>query len=1162
RYLQHEHYALWEIIEFGDSYKAPPEETAKDKGLAGRVSSSIKKKGRTVAITAEDMQKRKNDVKARTTLLLALPDEHHRKSKVPTIQGASTASAQVPTVSTDVAAASLSYDIRVQILKESRQREEKELQDPKEDDTSKNHALVADEEEVPTEYALMAKSSSSLDNKVYDDSFCSKSCRKNTENLNTKTSKLNEELSDGEVLEGDIELKDNKIEYLKNELEEVKKEKESIDFKIENFKNASKDLDRLLGSQKLDKDMMGIGFNEYCVIPPPPAQVYSPPKKDLSWMGLSEFVDDTVTNYTRPTTSIDVSKSGIPQDNIDDKGYWDNGCSRHMTRNISYLSEYEPFNEGYVSFGHGRGKITGKGSIKTDFKLVDDKHVLIRTPRQQNMYTIDLKNVVSHKNLTCLIAKALVDERMLWYRRLGHLNFKTINKLVRSNLVKGLHFKSFANDHSCVSCLKEKQHKASFKSNLVNPVSKPLHTLHMYLFRPTSVSSLNQKWYCLVVTDDFSRSDNGGEFRNKEMDELCSRKSIKREFSNARTPQQNGVAERRNRTLIEAVRTMFADAKLPVTFWAEVVNTACYVQNRVLVIKPHNMTPYELFNKRSPTIGFLRPFGKAFRVFNKRTKKIKENLHVDFLENKSIEKGTGPDWLFDIDTLTNFMNYVPVVVTGTSSTNISGTKEDVHQAVKEKESLLRFIVLPNWFHEAQMASSNAAASNDDAIPVNNAPQQEQPEVNGDKDVPESSGNSNLTASTKVSTNDSFELASSSTVETEVPTVSTHVPTDSLFAPLVTSSVPIIISREGSSFPEPLFLGNAMSFENRLDDFFGDTSNAVSLNEVEADLSNMETAIQEEGINYEEVFALVARIEAIRLFLAYASYMGFVVYQMNVKSAFQYRTIDEEVYVMQPLGFQDHKLPWIGRILGEQRTLQMGRELLYGCGRVVTQGTLQMGKTGIEWRNYLDDQFMDDLEFHPIILIDMPMLTLKPIKESKVSTIPQPQSNMQTVNLLRTESQTKVGGTFVCVCGAIFMVMFRGSVIFGYSENDLSLHNEISAMGQLEPAGWELHVHGSLSSYSGNIACALNYRLLTWLNKILGRALVALYNPLEPAASAFLFRLFLGSPIYMGRRIVDHIGALSGHLGNLSRKATGRSPFSVIRATIDKSHSLSDSNLIT
>nr|GFC78161.1 putative ribonuclease H-like domain-containing protein [Tanacetum cinerariifolium] len=188
-----------------------------------------------------------------------------------------------------------------------------------------------------------------------------------------------------------------------------------------------------------------------------------------------------------------------------------------------------------------------------------------------------------------------------------------MNRLVRHNLVRGLPTKCFENDHTCTACLKGKQHKASCKSKLVNSVTKSLHTLHMDLFGPTSISSISHKWYCLVVTGDFSRftwtfflktkdetsgilrkfiteienlkdlkvkiirCDNGGEFRNQEMNDFCSRKGIKREFSNARTPQQNGVAKRRNRTLIEVARTMLADAKLPVTFWAEAVNTACYV---------------------------------------------------------------------------------------------------------------------------------------------------------------------------------------------------------------------------------------------------------------------------------------------------------------------------------------------------------------------------------------------------------------------------------------------------------------------------------------------------------------------------------------------------------------------------------------------------------
>ncbi|GKD33943.1 hypothetical protein Tco_1249452 [Tanacetum coccineum] len=109
-------------------------------------------------------------------------------------------------------------------------------------------------------------------------------------------------------MERDLEIKDNKIESLKNELEELKKEKESIDQKLAGFGNASKDLNDLLKSEKSAKDKTGVGFNEYTIVPPPPTQVYSPPQRDLSWTGLPEFVDDTITDYTRPTSSVDVSK--------------------------------------------------------------------------------------------------------------------------------------------------------------------------------------------------------------------------------------------------------------------------------------------------------------------------------------------------------------------------------------------------------------------------------------------------------------------------------------------------------------------------------------------------------------------------------------------------------------------------------------------------------------------------------------------------------------------------------------------------------------------------------------------------------------------------------------------------------------------------------------
>ncbi|GKD76965.1 putative ribonuclease H-like domain-containing protein, partial [Tanacetum coccineum] len=340
------------------------------------------------------------------------------------------------------------------------------------------------------------------------------------------------------------------------------------------------------------------------------------------------------------------------------------GRSKHMTGNKSYLLDYEEIDGGFVAFG-GDPKgyiITGKGKISTGkldfddvyfvkelkfnlFSLLDENHVLLRVPRKDNMYSVDLKNIVPLGGLTCLFAKATIDESNLWHRRLGHINFKTINKLVRGNLVRGLPLKIFENNRTCVSCQKGKQHKASCKTKTVSSISQPLQMLHMDLFGPTFVKSLMKKMYCLVVTDNYSRfnwvfflvtknetskilktfitgiknlidlkvkvirCDNGTKFKNKVMNQFCEMKGIKREFSVARTPQQNGVAERKNKTLIEAARTMLADSKLPITFWAEAVNTACYVQNRVLVIKPHNKTPYELFLGRKPALSFMRPFG-------------------------------------------------------------------------------------------------------------------------------------------------------------------------------------------------------------------------------------------------------------------------------------------------------------------------------------------------------------------------------------------------------------------------------------------------------------------------------------------------------------------------------------------------------------------------
>ncbi|GJU30707.1 putative ribonuclease H-like domain-containing protein [Tanacetum coccineum] len=486
----------------------------------------------------------------------------------------------------------------------------------------------------------------------------------------------------------------------------------------------------------------------------------------------------------RPTKPNGASLTFKRHNYIDARGR-SNGCSRHMTGNIAYLSYFKEFDGGYVAFGGGAygGIISGKGTLKTDSldfeDLPDENQILLKIPRKDNMYSFDMKNIVPKESLTCLVAKATSDESMLWHRRLGHINFKNINKLVKDNLVRGLPTKRFENDQTCVACLKGKQHRASCKSKVLNPITKPLFMLHMDLFGPTFVSSLMHKKYCLVVTDDYSRftwvfflaskdetseilknfikeienlvdkkvkiirSDNGTEFKNKVMDDFCREKGIKREYSVARTPQQNGMAERRNRTLIEAARTMLADSKLPTTFWAEAVSTACYVQNRVLVVKPHNKTPYELFRGFKPALSIVRPFGchvtilntldslgkfdgksdegffvryslssKAFRVYNTRTRRVEENLHIRFLENKPMIEGNGPKWLFDIDSLTQSMNYVPVAA-GTIINESAGTQGELNAGTStQKEDISQdCIVMPIWKDASYFDSSSKDVGN-------------------------------------------------------------------------------------------------------------------------------------------------------------------------------------------------------------------------------------------------------------------------------------------------------------------------------------------------------------------------------------------------------------------------------------------------------------------
>nr|GEX46949.1 ribonuclease H-like domain-containing protein [Tanacetum cinerariifolium] len=263
----------------------------------------------------------------------------------------------------------------------------------------------------------------------------------------------------------------------------------------------------------------------------------------------------------------------------------------------------------------------------------------------------------------------------------------------------GLPFKIFTNEHNCVACNKGKQHKASYKAiSATEAVSIACYVLNrVSITNPhnkTPYELLSGKDFIALIENQLNkkvkaiRCDNGTEFRNAKLIALCGEKEIKRDYSNARTLQQNRVAERKNRTLIEAARSMLADSKLPTMFWAEAVSTACYVLNMVPITNPYNKTSYELLSGKVPNIRNLKPFGcqvtilntsdhlekfegkandgflvgyvahsKAYRVYKLSSKKVEEKLNLRYLEDKPNVQGLGQEWYFDLDYLTDSLGY-------------------------------------------------------------------------------------------------------------------------------------------------------------------------------------------------------------------------------------------------------------------------------------------------------------------------------------------------------------------------------------------------------------------------------------------------------------------------------------------------------------------------
>ncbi|GJZ73829.1 retrovirus-related pol polyprotein from transposon TNT 1-94 [Tanacetum coccineum] len=323
---------------------------------------------------------------------------------------------------------------------------------------------------------------------------------------------------------------------------------------------------------------------------------------------------------------------------------------------------------------------------------------LLKGSRGSNLYTISVEDMMKSSPI-CLLSKASKNKSWLWHRRLNHLNFGTINDLARKDLARGLPRLKFEKDHLCSACQLGKSKKHTHKPKTENTNLEVLNTLHMDLCGPMRVQTINGKKYILVIVDDYSRftwvkflrskdetpavvikfltqiqvglnktvrfirTDNGTEFVNKTLYDHYEKVGIFHQKTVPRTPQQNGVVERRNRTLVEAARTMLIFSKAPMFLWAEAVATACYTQNRSLIHTRHEKTPYELVHDKKPDITFFRVFGalcyptndsedlgklqptadigifvgyapnrKGYRIYNKRTRQIMETIHVTFDE--------------------------------------------------------------------------------------------------------------------------------------------------------------------------------------------------------------------------------------------------------------------------------------------------------------------------------------------------------------------------------------------------------------------------------------------------------------------------------------------------------------------------------------------------
>ncbi|GJZ46551.1 retrovirus-related pol polyprotein from transposon TNT 1-94 [Tanacetum coccineum] len=493
-----------------------------------------------------------------------------------------------------------------------------------------------------------------------------------------------------------------------------------------------------------------------------------------------------------------------------------------------------------------------------------NKEIVLIAPTRNDVYVLDMSSLTP--NGACFFSKALESINWLWHKRLSHLNFKNINKRAKQNKVLGLPLLVSSKDKPCSACKKGKHHRASFKTKQNFFIKKCLYLLHMDLFRPVSPISINHEKMVENQNDvkiKKIKTDNGTEFRNHELKSFCNERGISQNFSSPYRPEQNGVAERKNRTLIEAARIM---ERIHDINYFHMFGCPVFICNH----KDH-LGKFDAKADDGYFLGYSF-VSKAFRVFNTRRQQVHETYHVTF--DESMEAIRFTNTLVDEIRIDDSSRYPPNEF----------LQEDDPSRQYQVDSDISYYIIPHGRSLTELTQENYVPE----VIVPNEP-----------DIPH-------TEDTKENNTE----VSGSIAESLVPNVTqSHISNQasasmlirSIAAKLITASASECLFADFLSKIEPKKVSEALKHPrwidamNKKDEHGTTTKNKARL--------VAQRYSQEEGIDYDETFAPVAMMEAIRISLLLPTYMNFKVYQIDVKSAFLNGKVKEEVYVKQPHGFE-------------------------------------------------------------------------------------------------------------------------------------------------------------------------------------------------------------------------------------------------------------------